>query len=145
MDKNYAVVNISSYCRAGGQLTVADIKLETLTIDDKAPVLDVVAPKREDDDDGAMSDEEKQAILEDENITQVCFTCQRKNITNFKPVFGQAINFLQLFTLTPWQRTSRTHPILHESDKCLLSRDATFTSITYQYQFLHPWMKRIFK
>ena len=76
MDKNYAVVNISSFCRAGGQLTVADIKLETLTIDDKAPILDVVAPKREDDDDGAMSDEEKQAILEDENITQVCFTCQ---------------------------------------------------------------------
>ena len=76
MDKNYAVVNISSYCRAVGQLTVADIKLETLTIDDKAPVLNVVAPKREDDDDGAMSDEEKQAILEDENITQVCFTFQ---------------------------------------------------------------------
>ena len=63
-------------------MTVADIKLETLTIDDKAPVLDVVAPKREDDDDGAVSDEEKQAILEDENITQVCGT------SNISPFFG---------------------------------------------------------
>ena len=76
-------MNNSCHHRAGGQLTVADIKLETLTIDDKAPVLDVVAPKREEDDDGAVSDEEKQAILEGENITQVCGT---SNISPFRGV-----------------------------------------------------------
>ena len=73
-------MNNSCHYRAGGHLTVADIKVETLTIDDKAPVLDVVAPKREEDDDGAVSDEEKQAILEDENITQVYDT---SNISSF--------------------------------------------------------------
>ena len=57
--------------RAGGKLTVGDIKLETLTIDDKTAVAEGIVPKVEEDDDGAASDEEKQAILEDENITQV--------------------------------------------------------------------------
>ena len=86
------------YRRAGGKLTVADIKNETLTIEEKTMVggtggvVPDAAASPQDDDDGAMSDEEKQAILEEENVTQVrrrhsqlphfvsmrhCYICQK--------------------------------------------------------------------
>ena len=67
---------LSAHRSGGGKLTVADIKLETLTMDDNRATgseNDVIAehPAPEVEDDGAISDEEKQQILEDENITQV--------------------------------------------------------------------------
>ncbi len=68
--------------RPGGKLTAADIKMETLTMDEtptqsssdvKNVENDVKPEAKVEDDDGADSDDEKQAILEDENIqiTQV--------------------------------------------------------------------------
>ena len=68
--------------RPGGKLTAADIKMETLTMDEtptqsspdvKNVENDVKPEAKSVEDDAADSDDEKQAILEEENIqiTQV--------------------------------------------------------------------------